>query len=114
MLASRRCSGPKSSTGLEPDRKVDDSSHEMSATSREGDAGFEAWPELPYSTWKDTLETLHMNVQIVGKVRLALSPFEPQWAEVPLYLTARGLTTTPMQFADLIFQIDVDLVEHQV
>jgi len=73
-----------------------------------------AWPDLPYDAWKDTLDTLHMNLQIVGKVRLALSPFEPQWANVPLYLTSRGLTTTPMASADLIFQIDVDLIDHQV
>jgi hypothetical protein len=58
-------------------------------------ARLEVWPELPYGAWKDTLATLHMNLQIVGKVRLSLSPFEPQWANVPLYLTSRGLTTTP-------------------
>jgi Family of unknown function (DUF5996) len=75
----------------------------------------EAWPELPYGAWKDTLDTLHMKLQVVGKVRLSLTPLEPQWANVPLYLTARGLTTTPMQSpAGLIFQIDVDLIEHQV
>ena len=75
----------------------------------------EAWPELPYGVWKDTLDTLHMKLQIVGKVRLALTPFEPQWANVPLYLTARGLTTTPMESgAGLIFQIDVDLIDHHV
>jgi uncharacterized protein DUF5996 len=73
-----------------------------------------AWPELPYAAWKDTMETLHMELQIIGKVRLALSPFEPQWANVPLYLTARGLTTTPMASGDQIFQIDVDLIDHQV
>jgi hypothetical protein len=72
------------------------------------------WPELPYEAWKDTLDTLHMNLQIVGKVRLALTPFEPQWANVPLYLTSRGLTTTPMESAGTIFQIDVDLIDHQV
>ncbi|HEX9098089.1 MAG TPA: DUF5996 family protein [Candidatus Dormibacteraeota bacterium] len=77
-------------------------------------AGAEAWPELPYGAWKDTLETLHMNLQIVGKVRLVLTPFEPQWANVPFYLSARGLTTTPMASAGLIFQIDVDLIDHQV
>src|SRR6202521_5714327 len=77
-------------------------------------ARFEAWPELPYGVWKDTLDTLNMNVQIVGKVRLSLTPFEPQWANVPLYLTARGLTTTPMESAGLIFQVDVDLTDHQV
>ena len=75
----------------------------------------EAWPELPYAAWTDTLDTLHMKLQIVGKVRLALTPFEPQWANVPLYLTARGMTTTPMQSAaGLIFEVDVDLIDHEV
>jgi hypothetical protein len=77
-------------------------------------ASLEVWPELPYDAWKDTLDTLHMNLQIVGKVRLSLTPFEPQWANVPLYLTARGMTTTPMAYKGLIFQIDVDLIDHQV
>lgn len=73
-----------------------------------------SWPDLPYAAWKDTLDTLHMNMQIVGKVRLALTPFEPEWANVPLYLTARGLTTSPMASAGVIFSIDVDLIAHQV
>jgi len=60
------------------------------------------------------MDTLHMELQVIGKVRLALSPFEPQWANVPLYLTARGLTTTPMASRDQIFQIDIDLIDHQV
>jgi len=72
------------------------------------------WPELPYSAWKETLATLHMNLQIVGKVRLALSPLEPQWANVPLYLSSRGMTTTPMTYDGLIFEIVVDLIDHQV
>src|SRR5437762_824323 len=57
----------------------------------------EQWPELPYERWRPTRDTLHMYAQVVGKLRLALSPFEPQWANVPLYLTARGLTTTPLR-----------------
>jgi hypothetical protein len=73
-----------------------------------------AWPALPYPEWKDTKDTLHMCLQVVGKVRLALSPFEPQWANVPLYLTARGLTTSPMAGAGGAFEIDVDLLGHQV
>jgi hypothetical protein len=73
-----------------------------------------SWPELPYDAWKDTLETLHMNVQIVGKVRLSLTPFEPEWANVPLYLTARGLTTTPIAFEGVTFEIHVDLIDHHV
>ena len=72
------------------------------------------WPELPYEAWKDTLQTLHMKLQIVGKVRLALTPFEPQWANVPLYVNARGLTTSPMSYEDTIFTVDVDLVDHGV
>ena len=72
------------------------------------------WPELPYEAWKDTLATLHMELQIVGKVRLALTPFEPQWANVPLYLTARGLTTSPIASGALTFAIDVDLIDHHV
>ncbi len=67
------------------------------------------WPELPYDAWVPTLDTLHMNLQVIGKVRLALTAREPQWANVPLYLTGRGLTTSPMWSA-----IDVDLVDHVV
>jgi hypothetical protein len=55
-----------------------------------------------------------MNLQIVGKVRRALSPLEPQWANVPLYLSSRGLTTTPMAFEGVIFEIVIDLIDHQV
>ncbi len=72
------------------------------------------WPELPYETWKDTRDTLQLKLQVLGKVRLALTPFEPQWANVPLYVTARGLTTSPMDSAGTIFQADVDLIDHQV
>jgi hypothetical protein len=72
------------------------------------------WPELPYEDWKDTRDTLQLKLQVLGKVRLALTPFEPQWANVPLYVTARGLTTSPMDSAGTIFQADVDLIDHQV
>lgn len=72
------------------------------------------WPELPYDAWAPTMETLHMKLQIVGKVRLALTRREPQWANVPLYLTARGLTTSPMWSGRSAFAIDVDLIDHQV
>jgi len=74
----------------------------------------EAWPELPYEAWRDTKDTLHMELQVVGKLRLALTPFEPQWANVPLYLTARGLTTTPMPAQGSSLEVQVDLIEHQV
>ena len=55
-----------------------------------------AWPTLPYRDWADTLDTVHMVVQILGKVRVALSPKEPEWAHITLYVSPRGLTTGPV------------------
>jgi hypothetical protein len=72
------------------------------------------WPELPYAGWRETKQTLHMYLQVVGKVRLALAPAEPQWGHVPLYLTARGLTTSPVPHPNGVFDVDVDLVDHVV
>jgi hypothetical protein len=72
------------------------------------------WPELPYDAWAPTMATLHMKLQIIGKVRLALTRREPQWANVPLYLTARGLTTSPIWSGTTGFAIDVDLIDHEV
>jgi hypothetical protein len=72
------------------------------------------WPELPYEAWRPTRDTLHMYMQIIGKVRLALAPMEPQWGQVPLYLTARGLNTSPIPHPAGIFDIDVDLIDHVV
>lgn len=72
----------------------------------------EEWPELPYEPWRPTRDTLHMYTQVLGKLRLALSPFEPQWANVPLYLTARGLTTSPLPVGSAAFDAELDLFEH--
>ena len=72
------------------------------------------WPELPYERWRDTEQTLHRYLQVVGKLRLALSPAEPEWGQVPLYLTARGLTTSPLPHPDGVFDVEVDLVDHLV
>ncbi|MEA2633740.1 MAG: hypothetical protein QOH92_507 [Chloroflexota bacterium] len=72
------------------------------------------WPELPFKAWSPTMETLHMELQIIGKIRLALTRREPQWANVPLYLTGRGLTTSPMWSGRTGFAIDVDLIDHDV
>jgi hypothetical protein len=72
------------------------------------------WPELPYDVWRPTMDTLHMKLQIIGKVRLGSTQREPQWANVPLYLTARGLTTSPMWSGQTGFAIDVDLINHEV
>jgi Family of unknown function (DUF5996) len=70
------------------------------------------WPALPYAPWRETRDTLHMYTQVVGKVRLALSPFEPEWANVPLYLTARGLSTSPIPVALRTVDAEFDLIDH--
>src|ERR1700758_5520874 len=72
----------------------------------------EAWPALPLAEWRDTCDTLHMWSQIVGKVRLALSPYVNHWWEVPLYVSARGLTTSPIPYEGESFEIEFDFIEH--
>jgi Family of unknown function (DUF5996) len=68
----------------------------------------EAWPDLPYSAWKETCATLHLWTQIVGKVRLALTPWLNHSWHVPLYVTARGLTTSPIPAQDRSFEMTFD------
>src|SRR3954453_4869371 len=71
------------------------------------------WPELPLDAWRDTRDTLHRWTQIPGKMRLALSPPEPDWAQVTYYVTATGLTTGPIPCGDArTFQVDFDFVDH--
>src|SRR5580700_5993677 len=70
------------------------------------------WLALPYAEWRDTRDTLHMYTQVIGKLRLALSPFEPGWANVPLYVTARGLTTSPLPVGLRTFDAELDLRDH--
>src|ERR1700688_2036622 len=70
------------------------------------------WPDLPLSRWKDTYDTLHMWSQIVGKIRLKLTPYVNHWWEVALYVTSRGLTTSPIPYGDGSFQIDFDFIDH--
>lgn len=76
------------------------------------DEAIDEWPDLPYDRWRPTRDTLHLYAQVVGKLRLALSPFEPQWANVPLYLTARGLTTSPLPLGPATFDAELDLIDH--
>lgn len=73
-----------------------------------------SWPALPLDDWQDTYTTLHMWTQIVGKIRLVQTPWINHSWHVPLYLTVRGLTTSPIPYGDRIFQIDFDLVDHQL
>lgn len=74
----------------------------------------EAWPALPLAEWRETCDTLHMWTQIVGKVRLALSPHVNHWWEVPLYVSARGLTTSAIPCAHGNFEMNFDFVEHKL
>lgn len=74
----------------------------------------EIWPALPYEAWKETLQTLHMWTQIVGKVRLALTPHVNHWWQVPLYISARGLTTSPIPYQDQLFEIVFDFLDHNL
>lgn len=72
------------------------------------------WPALPYGEWRETRDTLHMYAQVLGKLRLALNPLEPQWGNVPLYVTARGLTTSPMPVGLETIDAELDLIGHEV
>jgi hypothetical protein len=74
----------------------------------------EIWPSLPLEAWKDTYATLHMWTQIVGKIRLAQAPALNHWWQSPLYVTARGLTTSPIPYARQAFQIDFDFIDHKL
>jgi len=66
------------------------------------------WPPLSLAEWESTRATLHMWTQIVGKVRLALSPLVNHWWQVPLYVSARGLTTSAIPYGGGIFEIEFD------
>ena len=72
------------------------------------------WPELPTDGWQDTYDTLHMWAQIVGKTRLALAPMENHWWQVALYVTVRGLTTSPMPHANGTVAVDFDFISHEL
>lgn len=72
----------------------------------------ERWPSLPLNEWKDTYETLHLWTQIVGKIRLSQMPWVNHSWHVPLYVSARGLTTSPIPYGLRTFQIDFDFVDH--
>lgn len=79
---------------------------------RTGDA--EQLPALPYDSWKDTLATLHMWAQIVGKVRLKLCPLVNHWWNVPFYITARGMTTSAMPYELGAIEVQFDFIEHKI
>ncbi|HEY5331151.1 MAG TPA: DUF5996 family protein [Acidobacteriaceae bacterium] len=74
----------------------------------------EAWPELTWAEWSGTADTLHMWTQIVGKTRLALSPLQAHWWNVPLYVSARGLSTAAMPYGDEMLEIEFDFASHDL
>src|SRR5712671_7923858 len=71
-------------------------------------------PALPFDSWKDTLATLHMWSQIVGKVRLKLCPLVNHWWNVPFYITARGMTTSAMPYERRTIEVQFDFIEHKI
>ena len=74
----------------------------------------ETWPSLPLEEWRDTYATLHMWAQIVGKIRLAQTPWVNHSWHVTLYVTARGLTTSPIPHGTRTFEIRFDFIDHQL
>ena len=73
-----------------------------------------AWPPLPYPVWKDTYAALHLWTQIVGKIRLVQTPWVNHSWHVAYYVTARGITTSPIRYGERIFQIDFDFIDHRL
>src|SRR5215469_12000415 len=74
----------------------------------------ECWPSLPLDSWRDTYATLHMWTQIVGKIRLALTPLVNHWWNVPLYVSSRGLSTSPIPYGESSFEIRFDFIRHEL
>ncbi len=74
----------------------------------------ELWPSLPLEAWQDTYVTLHMWTQIVGKIRLALAPPVNHWWHCALYVSPRGLSTSPMPYRGRLVEIEFDFIAHEL
>lgn len=74
----------------------------------------DSWPALPLDSWRDTYETLHLWTQVVGKIRMTLSPALNHWWHATLYVNCRGLTTSPIPCGSGVFEIQFDFLEHQL
>src|ERR1700759_4998809 len=81
---------------------------------REGKNSPESWPALPLESWESPRATLHMWTQIVGKTRLALTPLVNHWWNVPLYVGARGLSTSPIPYREGLFELEFDFIDHRL
>jgi len=77
-------------------------------------AALDVWPALALDAWQDTYDTLHLWTQIVGKIRTELSAPTNHWWSSPLYVTARGLTTSPIPYGVRTFEIGFDFVDHKL
>src|SRR5271155_1719614 len=77
-------------------------------------SGPDDWPELRLADWADTCATLQLWTQVVGKIRLAHAPLINHWWQVPLYVTSRGLTTSPIPYGSRSFQLDFDFIDHRL
>lgn len=86
----------------------------MSEPTRGAAAALEPWPALPLDAWRDTYATLHMWTQIVGKIRLALTPLINHWWNATLYVNSRGLTTSAIHYGQGIFEMQFDFLEHRI
>src|SRR3977135_338653 len=73
-----------------------------------------SWPALRFADWQDTCATLHMWTQVVGKIRMAQTPLVNHWWNVPLYVSASGLTTSPIPYGERIFEIEFDFIDHKL
>ena len=73
-----------------------------------------SWPALPYADWEPTKQTLHRYAQVLGKIRMALTPPLNHWWHVTLYVSARGLRTGPMPYGDGTVEIELDFVDHRL
>ena len=72
------------------------------------------WPALPLGEWENTYHTLHMWAQIVGKIRMALTPLQNHWWNAALYVSTRGLTTSPIPYRGRTFEIQFDFIHHRL
>lgn len=80
---------------------------EMNVTAHE-----EAWPAIPLAEWRASYETLHLWTQIVGKIRMSLTPLLNHWWNATLYVTARGLTTSSIPYGERAFELRFDFIDH--
>jgi len=74
----------------------------------------ESWPELPWRSWTPTVTTFHLWLQVVGRIRMVLTPRQPHWAHVLLQTTTRGFGTGPIPFGERTFTIDLDVIQHRL